>query len=58
MNFKDWQQLGLFNEQQIWKILKLKRQTAAGLSWQGIVETLDLTQEEARVLKAKVRFNE
>lgn len=58
MNFKDWKQLGLFNEQQIWNILKLKRSTAAGLSWKGMVEALDLTQEEARVLQSKVRFKE
>jgi DNA uptake protein ComE-like DNA-binding protein len=58
MNFKDWEQLGIFNEQQIWNILKLRRSTAAGLNWREMVEALDLTQEEAKVLQSKVRFEE
>jgi DNA uptake protein ComE-like DNA-binding protein len=57
MQFNDWKALGMFTAPQIWTILKLKRSSQGKLYWSNMVETLDLTQEEAMLVKSKVRFD-
>jgi DNA uptake protein ComE-like DNA-binding protein len=56
MNFKDWKQLGLFTDQQVWIILRLKKQNEGKIGWEQLVEACDLTQNEAIQLKQRIRF--
>ena len=58
MNFKDWKQLGLFSDQQIWIIFRLKKQNEGKIGWGQLVEACDLTQNEAFQLKQRIRFDE
>jgi DNA uptake protein ComE-like DNA-binding protein len=56
MSFKDWKQLGLFTDQQIWIILRLKKQNEGKISWEQLIEACDLGQNEALQLKQRIRF--
>lgn len=58
MQFKDWKELGLFTNQQIGLILKLKKEQGGRIGWREIAEACDLTQEEVNVLKKKVRIDD
>jgi DNA uptake protein ComE-like DNA-binding protein len=58
MNFKDWKQLGLFTDQQVWTILRLKKENEGKIRWARLVEACDLTQNEAMLLKQRIRFIE
>jgi len=58
MQFNDWKALGMFTDKQIWSILRLKKNNGGRLGLEAIVETCDLTQEEASMLKSKVRLSD
>jgi len=58
MNFKDWKQLGLFTDQQVWIILRLKKQNNGKIGWEQLIEACDLSQNEAIQLKQSVHFIE
>ena len=57
MQFKDWKDLGLFTDQQIWNILKFKKEEG-GLSWRKLVERCDLGPSEAMELKRRVTISD
>ena len=56
MSFKNWKQLGLFTDQQIWIILRLKKQNEGKISWEQLIEACDLSQNEALQLKQRIHF--
>ncbi len=58
MRFNEWKNLGMFNDQQIWTILKLKKENGGRIGWIALIEATDLTQEEAILLKKKLRLND
>ena len=58
MRFNEWKNLGLFTDQQIWKILKLKKENGGRIGWIALIEATDLTQDEAILLKKKLRLND
>jgi DNA uptake protein ComE-like DNA-binding protein len=58
MSFKDWKQLGIFTDQQVWIILKLKKQNDGKIGWQQLVEACDMTQNEALQLRQRIHFME
>lgn len=58
MNFKDWKQLDLFTDQQVWIILRLKKQNDGKIGWKQLIEACDLSQNEALLLKQRVHFVE
>jgi hypothetical protein len=57
MSFTGWQQLGLFTDQQIWIILRLRKQNEGKIGWGQLVEACDLSQDEALQLKQHIRFD-
>lgn len=54
MQFNDWKELGLFTDQQIWHILKLKKEQGGRLGWRSLVEACDLTEGEVNALRKRV----
>ncbi len=58
MRFNDWKNLGLFTDQQIWVILKLKKENGGRIGWVALIEATDMTQAEAIELKRRLRIND
>lgn len=58
MRFNEWKNLGMFTDQQIWAILKLKKENGGRIGWRSLIEATDLTEGEASVLKKKLRLND
>jgi DNA uptake protein ComE-like DNA-binding protein len=54
MRFDQWQSLGLFQDKEIWQILRLKKSKGGKVSWRDLVIELDLTQAQALALKQKI----
>jgi competence protein ComEA len=57
MRFKDWKQLGLFSDQQVWAILRLRKQNDGKIGWEQLIEACDLSQNEALQLKQRIHFS-
>lgn len=57
LNFNDWKKLNLFTDQQIWTILRLKKEHNGSISLISIVESCDLTEMEATRLKSKIQLS-
>jgi len=58
MRFKDWKQLGLFSDQQVWAILRLRKQNDGKIGWEQLIEACDLSQNDALQLKQRIHFSE
>jgi len=58
MSFKDWKQLGLFSDQQVWAILRLRKQNDGKIGWEQLIEACDLSQNDALQLKQRIHFSE
>jgi len=58
MRFKDWKQLGLFSDQQVWAILRLRKKNDGKIGWEQLIEACDLSQNEALQLKQRIHFTE
>ena len=54
MNFKQWKSLGVFEEQQIFEILKLRKHQGGQLSWRELVILFDLPEKQALWLKSQI----
>lgn len=54
MNFAQWKSLGIFEDQQIFEILKLRKQQGGRLSWRELVILFDLPEKQALWLKSKI----
>ena len=57
LSFKDWKNLNLFTDQQIWTILKMKKENQGKISWSQLVESFDLSEIEANELKKKIHLS-
>ena len=58
MQFKDWKNLGIFSDAQIWALLKMRRENGGKLSWTQLVILGDLGEEEALELKKKLNLSD
>ena len=54
MNFAQWKSLGIFEDQQIFEILKLRKQQGGRLSWRELVILFDLPEKQALWLKSQI----
>jgi hypothetical protein len=54
MNFEQWKSLGLFDDQQIFQILKIRKQQAGQITWRHLVILFDLPQNQALWLKTQI----
>jgi competence protein ComEA len=54
MNFLQWKSLGIFEDQQIFEILKLRKLQGGRLSWRDLVILLDLPEKQALWLKSQI----
>ena len=54
MNFAQWKSLGIFEDQQLYEILKLRKQQGGKVSWRELVILFDLPEKQALWLKSQV----
>jgi DNA uptake protein ComE-like DNA-binding protein len=54
MNFSQWKSLGIFEDQQIFEILKLRKQQRGQISWRELVVLFDLPEKQALWLKGRI----
>ena len=54
MNFSQWKSLGIFEDQQIFEILKLRKQQRGQISWRELVILFDLPEKQALWLKSRI----
>jgi len=54
MNFEQWKSLGLFDDQQIFQILKIRKQQTGQITWRQLVILFDLPQKQAFWLKNQI----
>lgn len=53
MNYKQLKQLGLFEQREIWQILRERKEQGMAKSWVEMVVQYDLSKEQASVLKKR-----
>jgi competence protein ComEA len=58
MQFKDWKALALFSDQQIWNILKMKKEDGGRIYWKKLVVLCDMGEVEALALKSKLNISD
>jgi DNA uptake protein ComE-like DNA-binding protein len=54
MNFAQWKSLGIFEDQQIFEILKMRKQQGGQVSWRELVILFDLPEKQAIWLKSRI----
>ena len=54
MNFAQWKSLGIFEDQQLYEILKLRKQQGGHVSWRELVILFDLPEKQALWLKSQI----
>jgi DNA uptake protein ComE-like DNA-binding protein len=54
MNFAQWKSLGIFEDQQLYEILKLRKQQGGQVSWRELVILFDLPEKQALWLKSQI----
>ena len=54
MNFAQWKSLGIFEDQQIFEILKMRKQQGGQVSWRELVILFDLPEKQALWLKSRI----
>ena len=54
MNFAQWKSLGIFEDQQIFEILKMRKQQGGQISWRELVILFDLPEKQALWLKSLI----
>ena len=54
MNFAQWKSLGIFEDQQIFEILKMRKQQGGQVSWRELVILFDLPEKQALWLKGRI----
>ncbi len=58
MNFNQWKSLDLFSDKQIFQILAFRKKQGGVIGWKNLVILFDLTQDQAKILTAKIEINE
>ncbi len=54
MNFAQWKSLGIFEDQQLFEILKMRKQQGGQVSWRELVILFDLPEKQALWLKSRI----
>lgn len=54
MNFAQWKSLGIFEDQPLYEILKLRKQQGGHVSWRELVILFDLPEKQALWLKSQI----
>ena len=54
MNFAQWKSLGIFEDQQLYEILKLRKQQGCQISWRELFILFDLPEKQALWLKSQI----
>jgi len=54
MNFAQWKSLEIFEEQQIFEILKMRKQQGGQVSWRELVILFDLPEKQALWLRSRI----
>ena len=53
MNYTKLEQLGIFEQREIWLILRNRKERGVAMHWADMVVEFDLSREQANILKAK-----
>ena len=54
MNFAQWKSLEIFEDQQIFEILKMRKQQGGQVSWRELVILFDLPEKQALWLRSRI----
>lgn len=57
MNFEQWKSLGIFQDKEVKQILNFKKEHGGKIGWKWMVETFDLTEQQAHWLLTKIRID-
>jgi competence protein ComEA len=58
MNFAQWKSLGIFEDQQVFEILKMRKQQGGQVSWRELVILFDLPEKQALWLKSRITISD
>ncbi len=58
MNFEDWKSLELFQDREIWSILRIRKANGGVIGWRKLVLEFDLSVEQAATLRQKLIIND
>jgi hypothetical protein len=58
MSFDNWKALGLFGDQEIVKILRIRKENGGHIGWKELVILFDLTAAQAEMLQAAIQISE
>ena len=58
MSFERWKALGLFQDREIVKILRIRKENGGRIGWKELVILFDLTEQQAEMLQATIQISE
>ena len=57
MSFEQWKQIGIFEDREIVKILRIRKENGGHVGWKELVILFDLTQAQAELLQNTIQIN-
>jgi len=58
MTFGQWKTLGIFEDKEILKLLRYKKEHEGKIGWRELIIEFDLTESQAKWIKSKILFND
>ncbi len=58
MSFENWKRLGLFQDREIIKILRIRKENGGHIGWKELVILFDLTAQQAAILQKSIQISE
>jgi len=58
MSFESWKALGLFQDREIAKILRIRKENGGRIGWKELVILFDLTEQQAEMLQNTIQISE
>ena len=58
MSFESWKALGIFQDREIYQILRLRKDKGGNIGWKELVILFDLTAKQAEILQASIQISE
>ena len=58
MSFENWKSLGLFQDREIIKILRIRKENGGHIGWKELVILFDLTAQQAAMLQNSIQISE
>lgn len=58
MSFESWKALGLFQDREIVKILRIRKENGGRIGWKELVILFDLTADQAEILQNTIQISE